>query len=308
MSEPNFDMDAAEEAYQKARGEDPALDPDAIEVDEQDPEAHAAAGERDDPPNYLTYEEWIAEGRDPEDYIGKKAFQKRYDDIQDNKRLRKELKQMGTTVQQTMEAVQEWQTDQRASIRKELEEELRNARANEDVDAAIEAQQALDEHDRKAKQQPKGQQQEHEEPEVITNFRQRVPMIDPESDEFDEEFNADVELAYNDRFQRAVQQKRPVTENMVRRWLNAAVKEARELHGIEEEEPRRQESRRNQRGGTGRQQRRGGGKQPKPRAEDFTIENPRNPRQHNAASEIRDLLKEKYGDEAAEGFERSLAR
>ncbi|MGI9251822.1 MAG: hypothetical protein ACR2PR_11630, partial [Pseudohongiellaceae bacterium] len=99
MSEPDFDIDAAENAYNEARGEEaPAAD----DTPPNHPEANAPAEE--DPPGFKTFEEYVADGGDPDNYVGKKAYEQHYSRIQDNKALRGEVKGLQETVQQTMEA------------------------------------------------------------------------------------------------------------------------------------------------------------------------------------------------------------
>lgn len=311
MSEPTFDVDQAEKEYNAARGQE-----DGPPTDEPGDGAEGAGAtppndppaDRPDPPTYMSYEEWIEAGKDPDDFLGKRAFQARYDDIQDNKRLRKELKGLKTTVQQTMDTVNDWQQQERTKIRAELEADLNTAKENEDVEGAIDAQKALDEHDRKSTP-ASSSQAEHP---TIVEFREGHPLIDHDSDDFNEEFNEDVEAFYNGMVQQLSHGGRKrLTDGQIKRALGKAMKDAAELHDIDLGGARRQptESPRNSRGGgQGKQTRRTSRKPAAPKAEDFTIENPRNPRQGNAATEVRDMLKEKYGEEAAKEFERNLAR
>lgn len=330
MSEAEFDVDAAEAEFDAAKA--------AREAGEEGEQAAAGAeddaagdgGEREDPPTYMTHAEWVAAGRDPEDYIGKKAFQKRHDDIQDNKKLRRELKTIGQTQKQTMEAVQEWQSTERARVKAELEAELHTAKEAEDVNAAIEAQQKLD--NLEADPAPAAVP-EHQ---VIQDFREDNPKLDRDSDDFDDEFTVDVEIFYNDRAQRLSRNgKRKLSDAQITRCLKQAMKEANELHEIEDEpapgaegDEGGRESPRNKRP-TGKQR---STRRPRnkaadaPKAEDYDLKDrlTHNPRDGNAATEIRETIRQaaednarkngkddaaikKEGDEAATNFERSIA-
>ena len=72
MSEPQFDVDAAQEQFEAAQAEnadapiidDPALDPDLIEVEELDGD--------DQPPGFKSYEDYVADGGDQEGAHGKR--------------------------------------------------------------------------------------------------------------------------------------------------------------------------------------------------------------------------------------------
>jgi hypothetical protein len=181
------------------------------------------------------------------------------------------------------------------------------------VDAAIDATEKIAEHDRKeaAKKTPAANDAP-EEMEPIANFRTANPAIDPSSPDYNEEFNAEVELSFNTLVRRAHDQKRTVTDAMINRWLKKSMKDATDLFGDDAPAapaaPPPSESPRNQRPGQGAGKRRQAGKPAEAKAENYQIENPRNPRQKNAASEIRDLIKDKYGDDDAKSFERSLSR
>lgn len=320
QTDTEFDLDAAQQQYDQARQGAAPGDGDGA-GGPAGKEGKQAAGE-DTPPNkepnphgHMSYQEWIDAGKDPDDYVGRNAYQQQHDRIVDNRRLEKEVKGLKKTQQQTLEAIGDWQAQEQARIRAELEADLDKAKEDEDVGAALEAQQALDEHDRKAKQPPATEASEEQEP--IANFRAANPAIDPQSDDFNQEFNAEVELNYNAMLRRAIEQKREVTDSMINRWLKKAYKDAVETFGDdapgqpaakEDDEPPPVSDRNNRQGQQQTSKRRQAGKPADPKAENFVIENPRNPRQGHAASEIRDLIKDKYGDDDAKAFEQSLSR
>lgn len=295
MSEAEFDIDAAEEAYNRARGqadEDEREQVDEVDVDDPDPKH-----EPDDDPTHgdghLSYEEYIEQGGDPARYKGKKAFNEERQRIEENKRLRRELKEIRETMRTTVDAVGEWRTEERKRLRAEIEADLLEARRNEDVDGAIKAKERLDEYDRQTREVP---QQRREHP-VIEQWREDNPLLDRGSDEFNEEFNADVEALFNSRASAMSDGfKRPLTEGQIKRLLKAATREARQLHDLDDAAPDPDadagESQRNKRraGGQGAR-RRANQREREPRAEDYVIDNPRNPRQRNAATEIADTVR-----------------
>ncbi len=322
MPEGEFDMDAAEAAYNQSRGggaPDDDLDltqPDDEPVAPDDEDETQSAADDGVPPGFLPYDEYIQNGGDPDRYVGAKAYQAQYESIQDNKALRSEVKGLKDTVQQAVEATQQVLTQSEERIRAEVEAELLVARENEDVDGAIAAQRKLDKFDEKIEQKSAPQQRgEHQE---IATFRERTPLIDPKSEQFNPDFNTAVENAFNGYARQGLTQ----TDDQVKRALKASVDAAKGLYPELFNSPR---NNRQQANVKGRQPRRQAQGEPAARAEDYKIDNPRNPRQGNAASEIRETIRataiknakkrgvseadqKKEGDTAAADFERSLVK
>lgn len=325
MAESDFNIDDAEAQYNAARAAEDEGTPPLPDVEELDADGNPI--ESEDPPGFKTYEDYVADGGDPDMYRGRKAYEAEHNRIDENKTLKRELKGLKSTVQQTMDAVNSWQETERGKIRTEVEAELHEAMENEDPKAAVAAQKKLDAID----DTPDPAPNQREENPVIQDFRAANPILDGDSDNFDQEFNADVEAFYNGMYaQLSYNGKREITDGQIKRCLRRALKEAQDLHEIEPE-PRgraddnpRGESPRNQRRGNPRSQRRAQQTPRTAKAEDFTIENPRNPRQKNAAPEVRDMIHQKalnqalksgksekdakaYADGEAKRFEESLA-
>lgn len=296
MSEAEFDLDAAEEAYNRARGQGGEPD-EGVDDDDPDPK-HEPEGDPTHGDGHLSYEEYIEQGGDPARYKGKKAFNEERQRIEENKRLRRELKEIRETMRTTVDAVGEWRTEERKRLRAEIEADLLEARRNEDVDGAIKAKERLDEHDRQARDSQGQSRREHP---IIEQWREDNPLLDRSSDEFNEEFNADVEALFNSRASAMSDGfKRPLTDGQIKRLLKAATREAKQLHELDDGDADARADDRQQSGESRRNQRRGGGqgarrradqRERQPRAEDYVIENPRNPRQRNAASEIADTVR-----------------
>ncbi|MGI9250908.1 MAG: hypothetical protein ACR2PR_06890 [Pseudohongiellaceae bacterium] len=315
MSEPDFDIDAAEQQYNDARQDEPPADdpPPNDDIDDQD-------DGNDTPPGFKSFEEYVADGGDPDDYVGKKAYERHHARIQDNKGLRDEVKDLKGTVQQTMEATNAVLEQTEARVRAEVEAELHQAREDEDVDAALTAQGKLDDMDAAAEQRRGAppQQRPTEHP-TITAFRESNPMLDHNSNQFDQDFNEDVEAAFNV----IANQGLTGTDRQVKAALKKAMDIAKGMHAEKFESPRNNRQQNQQR----RQQRRTnpGDNDTTPNAEGYVIKNPRNPRQGNAAPEVRDMIQQKAedaarkagksdediakaGKKAAKDFERSLAQ
>lgn len=291
-----FDLDKAEREYNEARAAvgEPAGEPTDDELDE------AATG-NEAPPGFLSFEEYTAQGGDPDMYRGRKAFEAEHERIDENKRLRKDIKGFQQTVQQTMDAVNEWKGNERTKMRAEVEASLHRAMEDEDPQAAIDAQKKLDAID----DAPAVQKPEHP---VITEFRSAHPALDEASDDFDRELNADVESFFNNLAEQlSLGNRRQLTDGQVTRVLRKSLKDAYELHGktddtdgtddMDDDKPTGESPRNTRARGTKATPRRRASRQPaKPKAEAFVLDNPMNERQTHAASEVRDTIREKSID------------
>ena len=109
---------------------------DVVAEDQEEPEGN--------PPGFIdNMEDWVAAGKDPDKFRGKKAYQDEYTRIQEVKELNAKFKQMQETLKSTIEAVARRDEQADAQHRKELEVALRSARDDGDTDAALEAQEQL---------------------------------------------------------------------------------------------------------------------------------------------------------------------
>ena len=324
MAETDFNIDEAEQAYNQARGEgagDQTNDGgDGGQGDgggDEQQQQQQQQQQEQLPPGFKTYEEWVAEGNDPDDYVGKKAYERQYNNIQQNKALTNEVKELKSTVQQTVDATNALLSQQDQQHKAELEAALAQAKEDDDVEAALDAQQGLDEIDARAQQRQQQQatapRGEHAE---IAAFREANPMLDRDSDQFDEDFNADVEAAFNNLAAQGLTQ----TDAQVKKALKAAHRAAKALNPEKFESPRNNRGQQQQR----QQQRQTQQQQPQDRAEDYKIANPMNGRDTDASG-VRDMIHKtaydnaikagkspedakKDADTEARNFERSLAQ
>lgn len=305
MAEPDFDIDAAGKQYEAGREAGEKFEAPADEKEDDAPPA-------DD--GFKGYEDYIADGGDPDLYKGKKAFQEDRGRFKENRDMKRTIKDLHSTVQQTMEATNQMLTDQRGKIRTEVEAELKEARANEDMDGALDAQNRLN----KLDETPPAATPQAEHP-VIQEFRDANPLVDANSTDYNKEFNTDVEAFYNATYEQLSRGGRvALSDGQVKRALGKAMKDAKELHADLFESPRNAR----QTGGN-RPQRRTTQQEKAVSADSYVIKNPRNPRQANAAPEVREAIRQaaikqakktgsnaedqkKAGDKAAANFEKSL--
>jgi len=123
------------------------VEPEAIEEAEEIEEAEFIDEDEEaaeSPPGFIdNMEDWIAAGKDPDMFKGKKAYQAEYKRIQDNKELASTVKAMQATLKSTVDAIAQREEETAARHRKELEFALNRAKEDGDTDAALDAAEQL---------------------------------------------------------------------------------------------------------------------------------------------------------------------
>lgn len=163
-------------------------------VIENDDEPEQLAADDKTPPGFKTYEEWIEDGRDPDDYRGKKAYSEQYDLLQANRQTTKDLKEMKDTLKLTADAVGEWKEGQQQQIRAEIQGELETAKENDNIDAALDAQGRLNELD--AKPAPAEKQTVNP---LVTDFIDDNPILNDSSDAYNPMAMNQMQRIYNNK-------------------------------------------------------------------------------------------------------------
>ena len=164
------DLDAAQEQEQ---GADEVIVNEVVEDSPDDDEA----------PGFMGYDDWIAAGKDPDDYRGKNAYKAQYDNIQANKELKGELGDMKTMLNEVVSAAEQTRRDQIVAHKQELQAAL-DAKIEElHPKDAIEEQKKIDAIDTTpAPQAP------HPMMQALVSDN---PMIDQKSPDYNEDFAID---------------------------------------------------------------------------------------------------------------------
>jgi uncharacterized protein YbjQ (UPF0145 family) len=256
---------------------------------------------KQNPPGYIdNIEDWVAAGKDPDLFKGKKAYSAEYERI-------KEIKELKETMQTVVEGVGEWKEQQKQTMTQQLEQaraeavaELERAKDDVDVDAAIEAQKKINELD-KPKQQPETYQPNP----AIADFYAKNPMLDKNSAQYDSDVFEDT-AGFHDTLLNELTGGKPEVINSLNpsqrvRILNAALSKAKELN------PNKFVSPRNQRKAAPapsrkKVQQKGGDYQSRLKS---VKSNSKNKRDTNAANEIYEMLKAK-DPKAAETFAKNV--
>ena len=237
----------------------------------------------------MNYEEWVAAGKDPDDFKGKKAYEAEYNRIQDNKELKSEVGGLKEMLQEVVKTAEENRARDRQEMQEKFEKELKEAKDNMDVDGAIEAQRKLD-----------GLKKEPEAPKinpVITDFLSSNPLLDKNSSQFNEDFMADYEAIHNSKVDLLTSNgTRPISDAQLKKAMKSALAEAKNLN------PDLFKSQRTTRQTPGKSQ--PGSTQTK-NLSDYKIDDQSDPRNQNAANDIYEMLKNK-DPKMAEKFKENL--
>ena len=168
------------------------------------------------PPGHMKYDEWIEAGKDPEEYKGAKAFAYEHKRNESFQKMQDEISSQSTQVRQLTESMSDWQKTQTSQIRSNLEAELAKATEDENVKEAIAVTKKLED-------LKKPQSTEEEEASVFVDYRKDHPILNYDSDEFNEEFNKEVEYIYNNH------QGNKGSVKAQERILDMAVREAKKV-------------------------------------------------------------------------------
>ena len=149
------------------------------EVDLEESEVIEEVEEEGNPPGFIdNLDDWVAAGKHPDDFRGKKAYKAEYDRIQQVKNLENSFKTMQETLKSTVDAVAKREEITHEQHKKELEAALATAKDDDDVDAALDAAEKLNDINSAPKQRAENP--------VIGDFFNNNPAL--ESPEIKSEF------------------------------------------------------------------------------------------------------------------------
>ena len=210
-------------------------DHDAENIDEQqvnDDEQQIDAKQDDDqekekPPGYKTYDEWIADGRDPAAFRGEKAYTDHYETL-------KEVRELKSTMTHVVDGMETWKQQQNEIKAGEIEAakaqaviDLAKAKEDDDLDAALLAQGKI----------TTLEQQRNIAPVVnplISDFAHKNPIIDKGSTQYDAEFHQDMIMIHNSKLDQLLGGDRSgageLSQAQIERVQAMAFNQAKELH------------------------------------------------------------------------------
>ena len=264
-----------------------ALDDEGEKVDDKPAEK---------PPGFKTYEEWVAEGKDPADFRGENAYKKQYDAL-------KEVRELKDTMTRVVDGMQTWKQQQSDVMAQQLGQarvdavtELEQAKEDDDLDAALAAQGKINEIDSK----PAATQVNP----VISTFASKNPIIDTNSSQYDADFHQDMIMIHNGKLDQLLGGDRSrageLTPQQIERVQNVAFKLAKELHADKFVSPK------NRRSTPASPAQRPSNQGSKAASRLSQVKgNTKNPRDTSAANDIYEILKAK-DPKAAETFAKNV--
>jgi len=250
----------------------------------------------DKPPGFLTYDEWVAKGKDPADFRGENAYKAQYESL-------KEVRELKDTMSHVVDGMETWKQQQNeqkaeeiAQARVDLVAEFEQAKEDEDLDAALAAQEKIN----KIDSRPAPIQVNP----IISDFARKNPIIDSNSAQYNAEFHQDMIMIHNGKLDQLLGGDRSrageLTPQQIERVQKMAFTQARELHADKFVSPRNKRSAPPQ----------PGKRQAQPsasvKAKLKSVEgNSRNVRDTNPADDIYEIIKAR-DPEAAERFAKNL--
>jgi hypothetical protein len=177
------------------------------------------------PPGFIdNMDDWVAAGKDPDLFKGKKAYEQEYDRIQ-------EIKGLKDTMQTVVEGFSDWKTQQQQEMDKQVDQarnqaqaDLEKARDDVDVDAALEAQKKLDGLEAK----PEAQKQHP----VISDFYNKNPILDKTNAQYDEDVWRDASMFQASLINELTggNQSVQLTESQIARSMQVALNKAKTMN------------------------------------------------------------------------------
>jgi len=175
---------------------------------------------------FLSYEEYIEQGMNPDFYRGKEAYRKQKEMIEDSKKLSSQVKELNRTMfdMQKFNEEQREQEQRNLLIEKaELEAELQKHRDALEIDDYEKTRDKIADVDSRIRPQEKTEG--YKEPEFFTRAREQDPRITPASPGFDRHYNTLVEAEVTASIQQAANAVgRLLTDNELSEHLTAAKK------------------------------------------------------------------------------------
>ena len=296
----DVDMDAALDALETEHGIDlDPVEPEVVGVVEDEPEQEPEVQADDKPPGYISYDDWVDQGKDPDLFKGSKAYSAEYDRIQ-------EVKELKGLVEKVVDTTGEWKKQQQADTRRQVEQakidaraELEQAKDDHDINKALAAQDRLKDLEAQPVNEPQTVNP------ILSSFFSQNPVLDEKSAQFDKAVFEDTRMA-----QHAILNKLTggdpelagqLTEDQIQRSMAVALKTAKDLN------PDKFRSKRNSRQAAPAQGKRSTTKQGdySTKLKAANIKSKHNQRDTSAANDIYEMLKAS-DPKAAETFAKNV--
>lgn len=289
QSEPRETLSIAEEPIEEQ------IEEVIEELEEEHIEEVIEEAIEESPPGFMGYEDWIAAGKDPKKYKGEDAYSAEYDRIQKSK---DDISDLKDSMKDVVAGMDSWKAEQRDKIRTDLMSELTEAKDSGDVDAALDIQEKINAIPQDVvKQEPK----QHP---VIGGFIDKNPLIDQNSDRYNEDFYTDMSAFHTN----IVKDLAPnsdgsgLTDRQIERSLQMAYDKAKQMNPELFKSPRKAREQR-----TPMTKKRAAPTTEDPQSQVRNIKVDRsNARDTNPATEMYEAIKKTSGQAAADKFAKNI--
>ena len=216
------DIEAALDALEIQNPPEEVID----EVEEDVEEKPEPKAKEANPPGYIdNIDDWVAAGKNPDDFKGKNAYRAEYERI-------KEIKELKHTMDSVVSGMADWKEQQKkltfeqiARAKQDAIDELAKAREDMDVDGAIAANEKIQQLNRTTAPPMNP---------VISEFFAKNPILDERSQQYDAEFFQDMKMAQHSILNQLTGGDQnlaaQLTNSQIERSMNVAYSRAKELH------------------------------------------------------------------------------
>ncbi len=171
------------------------------------------------------------EGGDPDEWTGPAAFNRRYDDSQERKALKSQIKDMSSNVDALISSFEDQKKQAVEQALAEKKAELQTAISEGETEQAVELQNEINQMELQEAPKPQAAQ----EPAVVQQFRVNNPMFDQNSQDFNPTINAALEAAVNEQWVKASQNgKIQLTDETLSAILDASLTRVKKDLGLDQ--------------------------------------------------------------------------
>lgn len=231
MSTPEEQMDEALDKLEVEEGQKEVIEEGDLGLDKDDvprgtEDENLDDEPKDKPPGFLTYDEWVAKGKDPADFRGENAYKNQYEAL-------KEVRELKDTMTHVVDGIETWKQQQNENMAEQIAQakidaqaEFDQAKEDEDMDAALAAQDKLN----RLATKPAPIQVNP----VISDFTKKNPIIDKASTQYDADFHQDMIMIHNGKLDQLLGGDRSrageLTAQQIERVQVMAFNQAKELY------------------------------------------------------------------------------
>lgn len=236
----------------------------------------------DNPPGYISPEDWVKSGRSMDDWQGKNKYSEQYDLIQETRTLQTSVKEMTNLVQSTVDATTEMQQQSYEQGMTAAKAELNQAIEDDDAKAVIEARDKMD------NLKPPAVTTTQQVNPIHSQFFTANPVLEQGGAQFDQVLFNEFQRIYDGRLKAdGVGVSQQLSGEAIKGYMTAAYGAVKQLYPDKFESPKN-----SRQTPTGSQKRTTTSTNPVDNLKGMKIDRA-NPRDHNATMDVYEMIKAK---------------